>query len=425
MNPTRHLILALLLIGPPALAAATSDTAKPLAAPPNPAALAPHAAPTEVTAAAPCPQPRGTGDLGIIVERGSGSLLLIETSGNTALGRIEGLGDLSHASAVFSRDGRYAFIFGRDGGLSKVDLLAGQVVRRVMQAGNSIGGAISQNGKLVAVANYEPGGVRVFDAETLEQVADIPALYEEGKPASKVVGLVDAPGNRFVFSLWDGGEIWVADLTDPAKPGVTRHRNIGRQPYDDLITPDGRYYLAGLFGEDGLALLDLWHPEQGVRRVLPGYGRGEEPLPVFKMPHLEGWAVAGRRVFVPAIGRHEVLVIDMDTWTEVGRIPVAGQPVFVMARPDGRQIWVNFALPDNDRVQVIDAESLAVIHELQPGKAVLHLEFEPRGEEIWISVRDEDRVDVYDTQTFAHLTSIPANKPSGIFLTDRAFRIGL
>ena len=355
----------------------------------------------------------------------TGSLLLIETSGNTALGRIEGLGDLSHASAVFSRDGRYAFIFGRDGGLSKVDLLAGKVVRRVMQAGNSIGGAISQNGKLVAVANYEPGGVRVFDAETLDQVADIPALYEEGKPASKVVGLVDAPGNRFVFSLWDGGEIWVADLTDPAKPGLTRHRGIGRQPYDDLITPDGRYYLAGLFGEDGLALLDLWHPEQGVRRVLPGYGRGEEPLPVFKMPHLEGWAVAGRRVFVPAIGRHEVLVIDMDTWAEVGRIPVAGQPVFVMARPDGRQIWVNFALPDNDRVQVIDAESLAVIHELQPGKAVLHLEFEPRGEEIWISVRDEDRVDVYDTQTFARLTSIPANKPSGIFLTDRAFRIGL
>ena len=420
------LILALFLAGPAALVAETSGPGNPQTEPQSPAvSLAPHAVQTEVPSAAPCPQPRGTGDLGIIVERGSGSLLLIETSGNTALGRIEGLGDLSHASAVFSRDGRYAFIFGRDGGLSKVDLLAGQVVRRVMQAGNSIGGAISQNGKLVAVANYEPGGVRVFDAETLEQVADIPALYADGKPASKVVGLVDAPGNRFVFSLWDGGEIWVADLTDPAKPGLTRHRGIGRQPYDDLITPDGRYYLAGLFGEDGLALLDLWHPEQGVRRVLPGYGRGEEPLPVFKMPHLEGWAVAGRRVFVPAIGRHEVLVIDMDTWVEVGRIPVAGQPVFVMARPDGRQIWVNFALPDNDRVQVIDAESLAVIHELQPGKAVLHLEFEPRGEEIWISVRDEDRVDVYDTQTFARLTSIPANKPSGIFLTDRAFRIGL
>ncbi len=374
---------------------------------------------------AEAPPIRGTGDLGILVERASGSVQVIETSGNSALGRVQGLGDLSHASAVFSRDERYAFVFGRDGGLSKVDLLTGTLVNRVVQAGNAIGGAISQDGRLVAVSNYEPGGVRIFDAATLEPVADIPAIYGDGTQRSKVIGLVDAPGNRFVFSLWDAGEIWVADLSDRANPRIERHREIGRQPYDALITPDGRYYIAGLFGEDGLALLDLWHPGQGVRRILPGYGRGEAPLPVYKMPHLEGWAVAGRRAFVPAVGRHEVLVIDMDTWTEAGRIPVAGQPVFVMARPDGRQVWVNFALPDNHRIQVIDSESLAIVKELSPGKGVLHMEFEPRGEEVWVSVRDEDRVEVYDTGTLERVTSLPADKPSGIFLTDRAHRIGL
>ena len=368
---------------------------------------------------------RGTGDLGIVVERAAGTLQVIETSGNSALGRIEGLGDLSHASAVFSRDERYAYVFGRDGGLSKVDLLTGTLVKRVVQSGNAIGGAISQDGRLVAVSNYDPGGVRVFDAATLEPVADIPATYGDGTQRSKVIGLVDAPGNRFVFSLWDAGEIWVADMADPKNPRIERHTGVGRQPYDALITPDGRHYIAGLFGEDGLALLDLWHPELGVRRILPGYGRGEEPLPVYKMPHLEGWAVAGRRAFVPAVGRHEVLVIDMDTWTEAGRVPVAGQPVFVMARPDGRQVWVNFALPDNHRLQVIDSETLWVTRELNPGKAVLHMEFEPRGEEVWVSVRDEDRLDVYDTATFARVTSLPAASPSGIFLSDRAHRIGL
>lgn len=368
---------------------------------------------------------RGTGDLGIVVERASGALQVIETSRNTALGRIEGLGDLSHASAVFSRDGRFAYVFGRDGGLTKVDLLTGTLVKRVVQSGNAIGGAISQDGRLVAVSNYEPGGVRVFDAETLDPVADIPATDGDGTLRSKVIGLVDAPGNRFVFSLWDAGEIWVADMQDPTQPRIERFRDIGRQPYDALLTPDGRYYIAGLFGEDGLALLDLWHPEKGVRRILPGYGHGEEPLPVFKMPHLEGWAVAGRRAFLPAVGRHEVLVVDLDTWAEVGRVPVAGQPVFVMARPDGRQIWVNFALPDNHRIQVIDTESLQVVKDLEPGKGVLHLEFEPRGEEVWVSVRDEDRLEVYDTQTFARVTSLPAEKPSGIFLTDRAHKIGL
>ena len=102
-----------------------------------------------------------------------------------------------------------------------------------------------------------------------------------------------------------------------------------------------------------------------------------------------------------------------------------GQPVFAVARPDGRQVWVNFAHPLNDTVQVIDVPSLKIIHEMTPGRAVLHLEFTPRGEQVWLSVRDADRIDVHDTATFERLTSLSVDKPSGIFLTARAGRIGL
>ena len=375
------------------------------------------------TVAAEC-LTRGSGDLGIVIERASGSVQVIDTSAMVALQRITGLGDLSHASAVFSRDGRYAFIFGRDGGLSKVDLLCGALVKRVVQAGNSIGGAISQDGSLVAVSNYTPGGVKVFAADSLELVADLPARDKAGN-SSKVVGLVDAPGQRFVYSLYDAGELRVADLSDPAIPVVTKQSGIGRLPYDALITPDGRYYIAGLFGEDGLALIDLWHTDRGVRRILDGYGRGEERLPVYKMPHLEGWAIAGRHAFIPAVGRHEVLVVDVHSWKQVARIPVHGQPVFVVARPDGRQVWVNFAHPLNDTVQVIDTEQMSVVHAMQPGKGVLHMEFAPRGEHVWLSVRDIDQVQVYDTESFKLLARLDAEKPSGIFFTARAHRIGL
>lgn len=368
---------------------------------------------------------RGTGDLGLVVERAAGRVQIIETTGRTSLAAVNGMGDLSHASAVFSRDGRYAFVFGRDGGLSKVDLLEGRLVKRIIQAGNSIGGAISQDGTMVAVSNYKPGGVRVFDAETLAPIADIPAEYGGNGARSKVVGLVDAPGNVFVFTLYDAGEIWRVDLSDRANPRIDRHRDIGRLPYDALITPDGRYYLAGLFGEDGVALLDLWHPEKGVRRILDGYGRGEKRLPVYKMPHLEGWASAGDLLFLPAVGRHEVLIVDPRRWREVGRVAVHGQPIFVVARPDGRQVWVNFAHPRNNVVQVIDVPTRKIVRTLKPGKAVLHLEFTPRGEEVWLSVRDEDRVEVYDTRTLARVGALPVDKPSGIFLTARAHRIGL
>ncbi len=368
---------------------------------------------------------RGTGDLGIVIERATGSLQIIETTHRSSLARIEGLGDLSHASAVFSRDERYAYVFGRDGGLTKVDLLKARIVARTLQSGNSIGGAISQDGRLVAVSNYTPGGVKVFDADTLELVADIPATFGKDGRTSKVVGLVDAPGRRFVFSLYDAGEIWVADMHDPKHPVIRKFRNVGRQPYDALITPEGRYYIAGLFGEDGMALLDLWDLDAGVRRILDGYGRGERRLPVYKMPHLEGWAIAGRLALVPAVGHHAVLVIDTRDWKRVGRIDTLGQPVFVMARPDARQVWVNFAFPNNDRVQVIDTRDLKIVRTLRPGKGVLHMEFTPRGEAVWVSVRDEDQVQVYDTETFERLATLPATKPSGIFFTARAHRTGL
>jgi len=73
---------------------------------------------------------------------------------------------------------------------------------------------------------------------------------------------------------------------------------------------------------------------------------------------------------------------------------------------------------------VIDAETLEVRRELKPGRAVLHMEFTARGEQVWVSSRDDDAVIVYDTASFAELTRLRADKPSGIFLTSRAFVTG-
>jgi protein NirF len=367
---------------------------------------------------------RGTGDLAVIIERASGSVMIVDTTAHEILHRVEGFGDLSHASAVYSRDERYAYIFGRDGGLTKLDILEGVIVKRILQAGNSIGGAISDDGKLVAVSNYKPGGARVFDAATLEPVADIPARYGDGK-LSKTVGLVDAPGRRFIFTLYDASEIWIADFSSQAEPQITRFKDIGDLPYDALITGDGRHYIAGLFGEDGLTHIDLWADTPAPRRILSGYGKGEKKLPVYKMPHLEGWALAGGKYLLPAVGRHELLVMDASTFEEAGRIKVHGQPVFAVARPDGRQVWVNFAHPLNDTIQVVDVPSLKIIHEFKPGPAALHMEFSPRGHEVWLSVRDSNEVQVYDTRTFKKLATLPAQSPSGIFMTARAHRIGL
>ena len=67
----------------------------------------------------------------------------------------------------------------------------------------------------------------MFDAESLELVADIPATWGDGDKRSKVVGLVDAPQHRFVFSLWEAGEIWVLDMSDREAPAVSKFTGCG------------------------------------------------------------------------------------------------------------------------------------------------------------------------------------------------------
>ena len=364
---------------------------------------------------------RGTGDLGLIIERETGSVLIFSSQERRVLNRVEGLGDLSHASVVFSPDQRFGYVFGRDGGLTKVDLLDARIEKRIIQAGNSIGGAISDDGALVAVANYEPGGIRVFDARSLDEVANIPAA-KEGK-GSKALGLEDVPGRKFVFSLWETGETWIADFSAGNVPVITKMQS-GDRPYDALVTPDGRYYIAGLFGEDRLAAIDLWQASPVPKPILEGYRRGAKELPVYKMPHLEGWAVAGSRIVLPAVGSHELLWAEVGTFAEIGRTPVHGQPVFAVARPDGRQVWVNFAHPDNDVLQVVDSQTLQVVKEWKAGPAVLHIEFTPRGNEAWVSVRDLNKVQIYDAHTFEKKAELDAKSPSGIFMSARAHRTG-
>jgi protein NirF len=117
-------------------------------------------------------------------------------------------------------------------------------------------------------------------------------------------------------------------------------------------------------------------------------------------------------------------VVDTASWTEAARVELHGQPVFAVAQPGGRHVWVNFAFPRNDVVQVVDVAEMKVVRTLRPGRAVLHLEFTPRGEQVWVSSRDDDTVVVYDTATFAELARLAAEKPSGIFLTARSAMTG-
>ncbi|MCC6214122.1 MAG: protein nirF [Polyangiaceae bacterium] len=391
---------------------------------------APAASVSAAASAAPAPPPGGVGSRVFVVERETESLGVYDLVSRTyEPGRIRGLGNLRHAVMAFSPDLRWGYVATRSGKLSRVDLATLERAGDAEVSANSIDIAIGQDGRFVATAEYQPGGVTFLDASTLEVVERIPAEYERdgARAISRATGLVDAPGQRFVCVLIEGAEIWVIDASGP-KPVVERRvRTSTDEPYDAMITPDGRWYVVGHLGSEHVTVLDLAASDPRPREVsLRDPSREFARAAPVKLPHLASWAVAGSGVFVPLVGEARMVVLDRDGWGFRRSIPVRGHPVYAVAAPSGREVWVSFSGAEHDAwIDVIDTTTLTVARSLRVGERIYHLDFTPRGSHVLVSANQAGRLALVDARTYAVVDEEPVHSPSGVFGAWRAFRIGL
>jgi protein NirF len=374
---------------------------------------------------------QGVGSRVFVVERSAERLAVYDLARRELLPqRIEGLGDLRHATMIFSPDLRYGYLATRNGKVSRIDLEKMERAGDVFTSKNSIDNAISQDGRFIATAEYDPGGLTILDGRTLEVVKRHEATFVRDAETlpSRVTGVVDAPGNRFVCVAMEAGEVWVVDASTPGLPVEHRVRTPEHgMPYDAMITPDGRYYVVGHLESDTVSVLDLGRPEAGMREVSlrdprSRYDRG---APV-KLPHLASWAVAGRWIFVPLVGEKRLAVLDRNTWMLERSVPLRGHPVYAVRSPTEREIWVSFSGEDDDRfVQVVDAESLQVTATIELGRRIYHMDFTPRGSHVLVSANADNKLLLVNAATHEIEDVEELDSPSGIFGVWRAFRIGL
>jgi len=369
----------------------------------------------------------GTGALMVIIERENSSVVVVDSLEHKILGRISDLGLLHHATTSFSHDARYAYLVSRDGWLNKLDLLTLKRVAKVRVGDSAIGLAVTQDNRFVAVSNYKPPVVKIIDVKTMKVVHTILAQKEENgkKVTSRTIGMVDVPGNRLIFSLMDADGIWVVDASKKDFPVVKKFWDIGRMPYDALLTPDGRYYIAGLYHSPHLAMLDTWKLDQIKKISLIDPLKKTPKMGVRKVPHLEGWAMGNNLLFAPVVGEERLTVYKLGTWELIKSIPLAGIPMFAMSGPDGRHIWVNFSGTNNRFIQVVDSLTLKVIKTIEIGDRVFHMGFSPKGKNIYVSSYKDNKVVVLDTTTFHKVKELSVKNPSGVFSTVRAHIIGL
>ncbi|MBW2697329.1 MAG: protein nirF [Deltaproteobacteria bacterium] len=372
----------------------------------------------------------GIGSRVFVVERASGSLAVYDYIERRLLPeRITGLGNLRHATMIFSPDLRYGYLATRNGQVSRIDLHKLEKTGVVFTSENSIDNAISQDGRYIATAEYVPGGLTLLDAASMEVLKRHTATFDaEGiSHPSRVTGVVDAPGNRFVCVLIEGAEIWIVDASKPDFP--IEHRIATRQnnPYDAMITPDGRFYVVGHMESDRVSVLDLTRPGDGILEVSlrdPGVAY-DKAMPV-KLPHLASWAVAGKWIFVPLVGEDRLAVLDRTSWKLVQSIPLRGHPVYAVRSPSEREVWVSFSGEEDDAfVQIVDVESLAVTDTIRVGRRIYHMDFTPRGSHVLISANADDRLFLVNAATHEIEDEQEVASPSGIFGVWRAFRTGL
>ena len=376
-------------------------------------------------AAEPAALPGGVGSRVFVVERATSSLAIYDLLTRSLLPqRLEGLGDLTHATMVFAPDLSSAYLATRSGKLTRIGLERLQVTGDVFTSKNTIDVAVSQNSRYVATAEYAPGGVTVLDAHTLQVVRRIPS------PDSRVTGIVDAPGNRFVCVLMDKPEVWIIDASGGAEQIAVEARVVGLpsdEAYDAMITPDGEHYLVGHRNTGRVSVVQVSHPEQGAREIsLRDPSQNYDQAQPVKLPHLAAWAMARGRVFVPLVGEKRLAVLESGSFRFLGSIALRGHPVYAVRAPSEREVWVSFSGAEDDAyVQVIDTESLSVLDTLRVGKRIYHLDFTPRGAEVLVSANQDDQLVLIDARTHAVLDRESVRSPSGIFGAWRAFRLGL
>ena len=378
-----------------------------------------------------CSGEKGAGTSVFIVERENGNLSVVDYSELRLTDRIETSGNLRHASMVFSPDLTYGYIVSRDGVISKINLHEKREVDSLKVSENSIAIAISQDGRYLAAANYKPGSISLIDLLTFKKIQTIPAEFsvKGNKTASRVTGLVDAPGNRFVCSLMDSDEIWIlgpsADANESPFKVERKIKASAKNPFDALITSDGRYYIAGHFKQDRVSLVDLWSDETTAKSIIIRKANQNSKLAV-KMPHMEGWAVGENKILIPVTSDNRLYAVSYPGFQPAGFIDLIGAPVYAVVRPDRREVWVTFSGDDHDgKVQIIDLMTMKSSSVIDAGKRIYHLVFTPRGDRAILSSNESNEVVILDAMNYDILKKISVHSPSGIFGIWRAFQIGL
>jgi YVTN family beta-propeller protein len=227
-----------------------------------------------------------------------------------------------------------------------------------------------------------------------------------------VHGMGYSPDHRTVAVVSIGSNS--VSFIDTANNAVKHVTYIGRSPHEVFYTPDGKEVWVTVRGENYVSILDGASFEERTRIMTPNG------------PGMTIFSPDGRLGYVCSSFTPETDVIDVAQRQIVARVtqPSPFCPN-IAATPDGTQVWIT--LKDIGKAMAFDARPpFAVLKTLDSGPITNHVNFvrNSRGQFAYVSVGGRNEVQIYRTDTFAKVATIPVgNLPHGLWPSGDGSRI--
>src|SRR5215468_7188087 len=227
-----------------------------------------------------------------------------------------------------------------------------------------------------------------------------------------VHGMGFSPDHRTLLVVSIGSNS--VSFIDTATNTVKHVTYLGRSPHEAFFTPDGKEVWVVVRGENYVAVLDGTTYQEKTRIVVAN-GPG---MTIFSPDGKYGYVCSS---FTPL-----TVVITVADHKIVGKVPQAS-PFCpnIAATPDGAQVW--FTLKDTGKVQVFDAQPpFALLKTIDTGPITNHVNIvrNANGMFAYVTIGGVNEVQVYRTDDFSKVATIPVGKlPHGIWPSGDGTRV--
>lgn len=344
----------------------------------------------------------------LVIERDVGQIAIVDADKKEIFARVNTgyavhvLKTAEHHETLHSENpGRFWYVMGRDGMMTKIDLWQTpekMKVANVQVAYDARDVAVSGDGKYVIGGGYWPPHFVILDAKTMEPLKVVSTrgtnIDGEYVNESRVAAIYDTPKKpTWLVAAKELGQVWQVDYSDLDNLKITQIDS-AKFLHDGFFDPTGRYFQIAANASDKMVIIDTVtqkleamidvdtkpHPGPGANWNDPKCG------PVGGTTHLG----VGK---VTAWGNDPKGHPDQ-AWKICYEVETDGAGVFLRTHPTSEYVWADQTKnPEPEiqqSVQVISKKTREIVKTIRltetEGYAAVHIEFNNDGSEVWISV---------------------------------------